>query len=41
MAGNALAHSMTVPAAASFLISLASASPAINVQLQNRPPSVS
>jgi hypothetical protein len=41
MAGNALAHSMTVPAAASFLISLASASPAINVQLQNRPLSVS
>jgi len=41
MAGNALAHSTTVPAAASFLISLASASPAINVQLQNRPPSVS
>jgi hypothetical protein len=41
MAGNALAHSMTVPAAASFLISLASALPTINVQLQNQPPSVS
>jgi hypothetical protein len=41
MAGNALAHSTTVPAAASFLMYLASAAPAINVQLQNRPPSVS